>query len=325
MRKWVVLFCWLVLSTGIVFAQDSPSPFDPIGTLEAGDFRALAVTADGGRLLVADAATQQVRIYDFSDPSNPALLSTLEVSGTPLLLAGGDNYGLVAVSTSGDTDSIEVIAPALPGTPFSPGYNYIDIPKNPRALALSPDHHWGVVVGEQGYVLLGINDPGNIDNFPVAETIIDAALSNTTAYFLRDQVLAAAPLGGLEAMQAEKELGLDGAPSAVALNAATTEGVVVLDGNRLAFFDPATLTLTGTVTVDGSPITDVQFLSKDSAEYLLVSQQDSRTITVLDTSDPKNINSLPNGETLDKSIRAMTTFGQYVIATDGVTISIFSA
>ena len=189
MRKWVILFCWLVLSMGAVAAQDSLSPFAPIGTLEAGDFRALAVTADGDRLLVADAATQQVRVYDFSDPSKPALLSTLGVSGMPLLLAGGDNYGLVAVSTNANTDSIEVIAPPLPGTPYVSGYNYIDVPKNPRALSLSPDHHWGVVVGEQGYVLLGINDPGNIDNFPVAETIIDAALSNTTAYYLQDQVL----------------------------------------------------------------------------------------------------------------------------------------
>ncbi len=97
------------------YAQEGAStPIAPIGTLEAGDFRALGVTADGDRLLVADAENQQVRVYDFTDPTQPDLLTALDVNGTPVLLAGGDGFGIVAVQTGGDSDSVELIASAFP-------------------------------------------------------------------------------------------------------------------------------------------------------------------------------------------------------------------
>lgn len=323
MRNWFVFFLWIALATGVVFAQEQP-PFGAVGTLEAGDFRSLAVTADGSRLLVADAENRQVRIYEFSDPTNPALLSTLDVSGTPVLLAGGEHYGLVAVTSDEDTDTIEVVAPALPGTPYSSGFNYIDIPKNPLALTLSPDQRWGVAVSEHGYMLLGINAPDDIDQFPVDETIIDAALSDTTAYFLRDGVLETAPLGALEALQAARVLELDGAPSRVRLNTTTTEGVVVLDGSQLIFFDPTSLEQTGAFSVTGNPIADVQFLSSGAVEYLLVTQAETNTIAVLDATDPQNVRTLPGTPALDNPVRALTIHNQYLIVTDGATVHIFS-
>ncbi|MFN8562517.1 MAG: hypothetical protein U0703_13075 [Anaerolineae bacterium] len=324
MRSWLVIFLWLALAGGVVFAQEQASPLGAVGTLEAGDFRALAVTADGDRLLVADAENQQVRIYDFSDPTTPALLWTLDVSGTPVLLAGGERYGLVAVTTDSNTDTIEVVAPPLPDRPYLSGFNYIDIPKNPHALALSSDRKWGIVISERGYMLLGINAPDDIDQFPVDETILDAALSDTTAYLLRDGVLATAPLGTLQAMETARALGLDGTPSLVRLNPDASKGVVVLDGSRLLFFDPATLEQTGAFTVDGNPITDVQFLSSGDAEYVLVTQADTSTIAVLNASDPGSVQALASTQPLDNPVQALTVYDHYLIVTDGATIRIFS-
>lgn len=327
MRSWLVIFLWIALamhqSGSHVLAQDETPPLGTIGALEAGDFRALAVTADGDRLLVADAVNKQVRVYDFSDPAVPVLLSALDVSGTPVLLAGGDGYGLVVETTEGDADAFEVVAPILPGTPYATGI-YFDIPKNPRALALSPDHRWGIIVGARGYVLLSINAPDDIESIPVDEPIVDAALSATTAYLLRDSVLETAPLGALQAIQAASVLALDGTASLVRLNPDASEGVIVLNDTRLIFFDPVSLSQTGEFSIQGNPITDVRFLSAGETEYLLVTQADSNTITLLDASDPQSVQTLPSVEPLDSPVQALTVFQRFLIVTDGSTIRILS-
>lgn len=328
MRSWLVIFLWIALAMhqpgSLALAQDETPPLGTIGALEAGDFRALAVTADGDRLLVADAVNKQVRIYDFGDPAAPALLSTLDVSGTPVLLAGGDGYGLVAETTDGDTDAFEVIAPILPGTPYATGI-YFDIPKNPRALALSPDHRWGIIIGARGYVLLSINAPDDIESIPVNEPIVDAALSDSTAYLLRDGVLETAPLGALQAIQAASVLALDGTASLVRLNPDASKGVIILDDTHLIFFDPATLEQTGEFSIEGNSITDARFLSDGENEYLLVTQADSNSVALLDASDPKSVQTLPSIEPLDNPVQALTVFERFLIVTDGATIRILSS
>ncbi|MEP7293237.1 MAG: hypothetical protein ABI835_15745 [Chloroflexota bacterium] len=333
MRRRLFATCFIVLALeGVftsVFAQDTPL-VEPISTLEAGDFRALAVTADGERLLVADAENQQVRVYSFSDPANPELLSSLDVSGTPVLVVGGDNFGLVAIITEDETDAVEVIAPALTrtrvqSTQYVAGRGYVDIAKNPRALALSPDNHWGIAVSENSYTLMQIHSADDIDSLPGRGDLIGAALSNTTAYLLRDGVLESAPLQSGEILRAEQRLALDGTPTAVALNADASAGVVVVDGSRLVFFDAASLERTHEFRLDGSPITSIDFMAQRGGDTLLITQEDTRTIRMINAAEPENTETLTTVQALDKPIRALAVFNQYLIATDGITISIFSS
>jgi DNA-binding beta-propeller fold protein YncE len=103
-----------------------------------------------------------------------------------------------------------------------------------------------------------------------------------------------------------------------------TEGVIVLDGSHLEFFDPSSLEQTGEFSVEGSPITDVRFLSDGDSEYLLVTQADANTITVLDATDPQNVQILPSTPPLDNPVQALTVFDHYLIVTDGATIRILS-
>ena len=325
MLKRFVVILLSVFWTGGVFAQDTP-PLGPIGSFTAGDFRALAVTVSGERLLVADAENQQVRVYDFAAPAEPSLLSLLDLSGTPVLLAGGEDYGLVAVVTEAATDILEAVAPALPdpGAEYLSGWANIDIGKNPRALALSPDSHWGVAVSDSGFTLLQINGVGDISSIPVDEPVLDAALSNSVAYMLGPDSLHTIPLGDLFAIQIDQTIPLDGTPSVLALNPDISQGVFVVDGNRLVFFDPAALETTGEFVLDGQPITSVHFLNSDGAQYLVVTQQDSANITVLNAADPQNIAVIDGTLVLDKPVIALAVFGQYMVATDGVTIRIFS-
>ena len=322
------LLIGLLLVGGVVLAQDSTNtPIAPIGTLEAGDFRALAVTADGDRLLVADAENQQVRVYDFTDPAQPDLLTTLDVNGTPVLLAGGAGFGVVAMQTGGDSDSVELVAPAFPSprVQYQAGWSVYDIPKNPRVLAVSPDSHWAIVITDGGYNLLEINDPGNVNNVPVETSIIDAVLTDTTAYYLRDQSLLAAPLQSGEALRAEQTLALDGVPSRLAINAQATQGVVVLDDTRLVFFDPETMKTTGELVLDGGAVTTLNFLAHGDSEILLVTQAEQPAIRLFDASDPQDVADLGSTDPMTTSIRALTTHAPYIVVTDGATISIFSS
>jgi hypothetical protein len=324
MRKSIFSILWIVLSVvgAGVYAQQTP--LAPIQTLEAGDFRALAITVDGNRLLAADGETQQVRIYDFSDPANPELLSSVDVGGTPVALAGGEDFALAAVITGGDLDTIEVIASAL-GVQYMSGVNYVDVPLNPRILKRSADNHWGIAISDDAYTLLEINAPDDISSFQVDETLIDAALSNTTAYILHGRVLGMAPLQSGGGLSAEQTLSLDGTPSLVALNARVTMGVVVLDDNRLVFFDPSSLEVTGGFVMRGAAISGVSFVTRRSGDSLVLSQEGSATITMLNVSDPQNAAVVSSSERLDNPIRALITYNQFIVATDGVTISIFAS
>lgn len=326
MSRWLFVILLIVFSTGGVFAQDGTPPLGPIGSFAAGDFRAVAVTAEGDRLLVADAENRQVRVYDFANPAEPALLTTLDVSGTPVLLAGGENYGLIAVTTEDSADTLEAVAPVLPDprAEYVSGWGNIEIGKNPRALALSPDSRWGIAVSERGYTLLQINGVGDIGSIPGDDSVVDAALSNTTIYLLHEDSLETAPLENLAALQANRTLALDGTASTLALNADVSAGVVVVDGSRLVFFDPSTLETTGEFTVAGQPITSVHFLSSDGVLYVVVTQQNSASIAVLNAANPQNVSALLGTQSLDRPVIALAVYGQYMVATDGVTIRIFS-
>lgn len=319
--KRFALALWMVLAVGAVFAQDATAP---ISTLEAGDFRALAVTHGGERLLVADAENALVRIYDFRDPANPQRLPSLELSGTPVLLAGGDGFGLVAELTDGDTDVVEVVAPTFPRQPYQP-VNILDILKNPRVLALSPDSHWGIVVSDGGYTLLQIDDPNNILSLPVNDPLVSAALTNTTAYLLRDDALETAPLETGDPLRSEQSLALDGTPSLIALNNRASAGVVVLDENRLLFFNPDTLEPTGERTLDGGAITSIQYVMQgENQQALLVTQAGTAAVQVIDTTESQSIAAPSTMQALANPVRAVAAYQNFIIATDGVTISIYS-
>ena len=115
---------------------------------------------------------------------------------------------------------------------------------------------------------------------------------------LRGQNLEAAALDKLEAMHADETLKLDGTPTLVTLNTAASGRVVVVDGNHLVFFDPATLAKTGEFTVEGDAITSVHF--KQGRQHLSAGDTaGSDTVTVLNVADPANVDSLLGTQPLE--------------------------
>ena len=324
------LFWLIAVAVGACFgaqAQDT-APIGPIGTVAAGDFRALAVTSGGDRLLIADAENNQLRIYNFSDPSSPALLTSVDLDGEPVALAAADNFALVAVTTGESTDAVRVIAPSVYAR--QSGYleaNSIDIPRAPRTIRLSPDNRWAVVVSERGYSILELISAGEINSLPFAadaSPVIDAAVANNTAYLLHDSSLEIQSLRANLAIQRTSQIEFEGQAAALALNTGITLGVVALDDNQLVFFDPVALETVSTLSLEGEAIAGMQFVSGEEGEWLAITQADSTDITLIDVSNPADVGELGTLATsFAAPVQAMVSYDTLIAATDGQTVSIF--
>jgi hypothetical protein len=153
----------------------------------------------------------------------------------------------------------------------------------------------------------------------------DAVLTNTNAYVLHGDSLTSTPLARLEALQPVQQLRLNGTPSSIALNNDETQGVVVVDGNRLLTFDPATLEQTGDIPVRGAPITSIHYLTREDGEYFLITREGATNVTIINPANADSGTSFAATESLDNPITALATFDQFMVVTDGVTIRIFSA
>lgn len=324
----LLIYVLILLAGGAVIAQDDPplgsAPLGPVGSVEAGDFRALAVTADGQRLLIADAENDQLRVYNFSDPANPTLISSVDLDGEPTAVTAADSFALVAVSTPDEGDAVRVIAPSRYSRPR--GYveaNSIDVPDGVSHIAISPDQYWALALSDDGYTLLELVSAGEINSLPMSLDVVDAAVGGDTAYLLTPSALVTESLRVNLEMQRAREITLDGTGQRVLINPRLTLGVIALDSSRLQWFDPAALDLLASTSVNGT-ITDMQFISAEDAEWLALSLDGSPDITLLDVTDPANVGDLGTLETqFETPVQAMTTFGEYIVATDGQTVRIF--
>lgn len=323
MRKafWIAI---IVIGAVLARAQDT-APIDPIATLEAGDFRALAVTADGTRLLIADAASNQVRVYDISDPADPQPMVALDVQGTPVDLVAGDDFALVLVQTGDETDLIEVVARAdyNPRALYAT-VTYIDVPAGAQHVRLSPDGDWGMVVGDTGYTLLEMLSPSEVNSSAFVEIagFGDGLPTNNRALVANSASVQSAPLEAQFEAQSVEGLALVAPARLLTLNERGTLGAVLLDDNEIVFFNPADMSLVGSHSLGGGDVMALRFVALEAGEWLLVAESGASSITVLDVSDPDDIGEIGT-RSINLRARAMTTWGDLLIVTDGQRIEIY--
>jgi hypothetical protein len=320
---WIAIIVMGAVLARRAWAQDT-APIDPIATLEAGDFRALAVTADGTRLMIADAASNQVRVYDISDPSNPQSLVALDVQGTPVDLAAGDDFALVLVQTGGETDLIEVIAPAdYDPRALYATVTYIDIPVGARHVRLSPDGDWGMVIGDSGYTLLEMISPNEVNSsaFIEVEGFKDGLPTNSRALVANSESsIQSAPLEAQFEAQSVQALTLVSPARLLAINERGTLGAALLEDGELVFFDPSEMSSISTQLVSDGDV--LRFVALEAGEWLLVAEDGESSIRVLDVSDLDDIGEIGD-QTLSIRARALTTWNNLLFVTDGQRIEIY--
>lgn len=324
MFKWAI-GAMLVLGAAVgVFAQDT-APIDPVATLEAGNFQALGVTSDGERLFVGDAENDQARVYSFGDPSSPQLLNTVDLDGTPVAVAGVQDFALVAV-TDRSADLLQIVA--IPS--YNPRQGYInygtyDITRQPRGIAVSPSNRWAAVYGENGFTLLEVLSADEINSATVeGDAVQSAALTNNAILLLHEDspsieivtIERGAQLGEI------RQLTLSAPGRAIAVNASGRLGAVLLDNNTLILFNVSNLTEVASVALRGE-FTEMQFVTGEDAESLVLAQLGQSGFALLDVTQPARVGQLSTSQ-LSSPLEALTVYNNLVIVSDGQTVSIFS-
>lgn len=314
-RLLIAALALMVVLAGAAGAQDAP-----VATLEAGDFRALAVMQNGERLLVADAAASQVRIFNISTPASPALITAVDTGGTPVALAGAAAYAIAAVQTGGSSDVLEVIAPSMFNRRFPYlTLNYIDVARGVREVILSPDGQHGAAVGESAYTLLEIIAPEEISAVPVqTDRPIAAAAMTSDRLFLAFEDEASLETVLLRDGTSEAIIALDAPALALTVSSDGTRIAALTTGGEVAIYDTATLShlLEG----DADDAAAARFLDSASADLVMLTAN-RRAIRLYDTAG--GALSLRNTLTLESAARRFTTFDGFIFVTDGSSVNIF--
>ncbi len=309
----------LLLAVGGILGASAQNAVQ-LAQVEAGDFTALAVTDGGARLMVADAANQQIRVYDLSDRTNPTLFTAIDVDGTPRALATADGYAFAAIENAGE-HSVQVVAatPFNPRNPYMIGLGYFALDSAPRALKLSPNQNWGVVVGANDVTVLAIYAQDDILTLPANLNVDDVALTNDRAFLLMGDRVEFATLNDNSAMRASDGFDL---PAEGALIEISGAAGAVASGSRLFVFSVDEPEQQTEIDFGGAPISGIYALSRNRFG---ITFEDSSAVTLIDVRDPLNPVDLGSTDALfDRPIRALTSFGDLFFATDGTTISIFS-
>lgn len=311
----------LLMMVSAVSAQDTP-----VVTVEAGDFRDLAIIENGTRLLVADAASDHVRVYDITRMNAPTLITSVSLAGTPLALAGAENFSIAAIRTGGREDALEVIAPS----PFNRRYpymaiNYIDVPRGIRDIILSPDGGRGIAIGDDSYTLLDIIAPEEIA-VTIAEAsqpIRAAALTADRAFIAFEgeaalEVLRLAALGsGTRGFTLEAPVRLGAPVNALAVSA---DGALIgaLTDEELIVIDASDSTVRARTAAQASAL---RFIDAPSVDLLTLDE--SRTRIQLYDLQGDTLRAL-NALELSQAAREITTFSGFIFVTDGGSVNIFS-
>jgi WD40 repeat protein len=315
----------MMLVVATLSAQEVPG--QPVARLDAGDFRALAVSPGGRWLMVADAANDQLRVYDLFAQNDEALFASSPLDGNPVDVAATPDFAIVAVDLGG-AGLVQVIAPA----PYDPNaaydtFNYIDLPDRPRSVAVSPDGAWSIVVSAGGYTLLELFSADNINSTFFATPVTDSALTDDQAFLaLRNApVLRAIALEtGSQTARTTAEIDLPGAPQRVIVNAGGTLGAVSLQDERIVLFAPRANALIGTFSVDAG-VSDIRFLSFENGEWLVVLSADQSTVQLYDVSDPQDIGFLGTPNLESTPVQAIATFNELIFIADRSTVRIYAA
>jgi len=319
----MLFFCVSVIfAPTAVFGQDAILA-ETFATLSIEGANALAITSDGQRLLVADARGEQVRVYNVADvfdaEENPLRFS---LYGTPSALAATDNFGLAAINAGG-SNQVQVFQLRGRGDTT---VNLFDVPEGPTAIMLSPDQRWAIVVGQGGYAVMELLSGDNI-NFYVYDTpVAHAALANDVALLVGvggSNEIETLSLNEGSPPEPSSSLSMSGGVDTLALNADASLGAAALDNGQIVFFNPSSLSETGSFSLGGT-VQGLAFVDTGSAQWLAVSVANQDSIDVLDVSDVNAVTNLGQIVT-DAPVQALAASGNVIATSDGSIVTLIQA
>ncbi|NDJ61224.1 MAG: hypothetical protein GYB67_08875 [Chloroflexi bacterium] len=309
-----------------VAAQDQPSGQQPLFSMEAGDFRALAVTTKGERLFVADGENNQVRVFSFPDLES---ITTIALDGTPVAVAAADDYGLVAVRFDATFDLIQVIGPGMArrGSTYEP-VNFIDTAAGVQAIAIAPNSRWGIAYGPGGSTVLELISASNINSVPLsadAYPISSGAFTADRLYWgMADAGLAWSSLASGPAITPGAVTDVDAGTVHLAINPSLSLGAAALSDDTVLLFAPTSDSSEAVAALDVAA-REVHFLTTEQGEWLILLTPDG-TIRMYEVTDPTAPVDLGVLELADApaSVRALATHNEFLVVAGSQQVDVYT-
>ncbi len=327
MRALVAAVFLLMAAVLPLQAQTTPS-LQPTGTIALAESGLLTFASGGDYLVVASG--QQLELYDVRGASPARDVVTMSLDSAPLALTAAFNFALAAVGATSPDDSLLVIAPDQ----YSRGgfgiVNVLAIPKGTHLIVLSPDKTWGLAASDTTYVTMALSAADDIQisaPFPTGETpLIGAALTNQSALliFKNSNRVAAIPLNtSSQSRPRPNALTLDKPAVAIAISDDGTLGAVALEDNRLTLFDPTTLKIIRTLTLEDGLATELRFVTSGDQRLLALKIDQRPAIMLLDVSQP-DVETLPGSLAVDQQARSLAAAGAKLAVSAASGVQIFS-
>ncbi|MFN8531158.1 MAG: WD40 repeat domain-containing protein [Anaerolineae bacterium] len=314
---------------------DTVPVVEPVAQVDAGDFRALAVSPDGHWLMVADAAQSQLRIYDLTDSSQPMVASP-SLGGIPLDVVAGTNntsssdgsFAVVAVDLGDGTGEAQVIAPPSydPSQTFL-ALTYIETSNRPRSLVLSPDGGWLILVGSGGWTLVELTTLEETSSTFYATPVNDALIIGDRALVAarNEQAINTVALsqGAQATLSRNQSIALDATASHLAMNQSGTIGAAALTNGEVMLFDLDTLD--PLVIFNTGDVRDMHFLSFESGDWLVTLSDVDGQVHLYDVTDPTQPSDLGTLPLQSSDIQAITTYNDLIFVAMQSSVGIWRA
>lgn len=316
---WVCLM--LALSASRLVGQEEP--FRLTGQIEAGDFRSVAVT-DDGRLLVADGENRQVRVYNLSTEDAPEVIATLDMGGEPTLIAAAGEYAAVVTHTDQQTDLLQTMARSRYQRLGWQIVLELDIEPSPRALVISPDNRWGILIYDDGYTLLSFISSDNVGLNTFDDMILDAAFDDSNnVYLLTDAPsIIRATLSTGPSLSIEETLRLPQPATNLAVTDDATRGAVAFEDGTVSAFDPAAMALEDTINRRSRLAPQMEFFRLNDVPWLVLYRVGEEAVELVDFRSLDVLNTQPLAVNFE--LRALTTSGDRLIVSSSTSVNIFT-
>lgn len=317
MVRFVAVIALLAAMIGVSAQGDTP-----VVLMEAGDFRALAVTADDAFLLAADEATQQVRVYDLADLAAPVMVNSIDVGGRPFALATSDGFALAAVESSFSPTTIEVMAPDRFNSAgvYAAGENFVDLPFAAVGLVRSSQREYAVAYGPDAFALMHLRAAGEIDTRVFDMGFDAAAATADVVVFAQGSALGVLPIASIDALAASAIFDAGADVLALAVSDDGSLAAAALINGTVLLFDPATLNVFASASVPG--VEALTFATSNRLPFLAVA--DGGAVALLFDVSARNLEPVNASLSVGGTIQAMAALDGHLVITDGATIGIFA-
>lgn len=274
--------CLTAGAAPFLITAEAQQTVTPAASLSFRNVAALALNADGSRLLIADSATNAASIYNTSEIDSPELLQMITLDGTPLAATwinqDDSEFALIIVDAD-DAILLQVLALGSPREGWIP-YAIYDMAGDTEHITAGVDGHWAAAYGAGGSVLMEIISGSELNSSVVSDQEVAAAALTETMLLAAGSDSDLIAIGTTVDGPAIGEVATLSLEDSVITLAAGRDDLVaaITDAPALVLFQPSTQEIISTLPLRSST-SGLVFMPFASGDNFAIFQPGARSIS----------------------------------------------